>query len=142
MIFPAPKPAPREKKKPKPLPRNTKPIARFAWLKPSSKKIPERNEQKRARRAKAYAKFIGSSVWRAIRAETFRLADWTCVLCGWRDDTQTGVGLRADHVHYQRFGGNEIVGEDTRCLCVRCDTKQTKETRANWFGRPFKSKKP
>jgi 5-methylcytosine-specific restriction endonuclease McrA len=139
---PCPKPAPREKKPRKPLPRNTKPIARFSWLKPSSKKIPERNEQKRARREKAYRKFIGSSVWKAIRQATFELQDYSCVLCPYVDESRTGNGLVCDHLTYRRFGGQEIVGEDTRTLCRTCDRKQTKETRANWFGRPFRKSKP
>lgn len=139
---PAPKPAPRAPKPRKPLPRNTKPIARYSWLKHSTSKIPERNEQRRARREKAYRKFIGSAVWKAIRMATFILHDFTCVLCGWEDRTRTGLGLVCDHLRYSRFGGQEIVGEDTRTLCRKCDRKQTKETRANWFGRPFRKTKP
>lgn len=112
-------------------------LRRHGWIRrgrgpsrptPIAKANPERQARRRAR----YAGFLRSAAWRAIRLETFRLADWTCVLCGWRDETETGRGLVADHLSYARFGGREIPGEDTRSLCRACDRRITPLTRTNW----------
>lgn len=129
---PAPKGPPRAKKARKYLPKNTKPIARHSWLTKSDKPIKASNDERRRRREKAFKKFLGSSVWKAIRLETFKVHDFICVKCGWEDATRTGLGLVCDHVSYRRFGGQEIVGEDTRCLCRRCSDTATVELRANW----------
>lgn len=94
--------------------------------------IARRGKQQPKRKAKA-ARFYASATWKRIRLETFRLADFTCAICGHRDETATGSGLVCDHVHYQRFGGQEIPGHDTRCLCQPCDRKETPRTRANHF---------
>lgn len=132
MIHPVPKPPPREKKAPKPLPRNTKPIARAGWLARSTKPIKASNEERRARRRKAFKKFLGSALWQRIRQATFEANDFTCVDCGWEDESRTGIGLVGDHVSYRRWGGQEIIGEDVVTRCRKCDRKVTLEKRANW----------
>lgn len=134
---PVPKPAPKVKepkplRRKTPLPRSTKPIARASWLKPSTKKIPKQKGERRRRREKDFKKFLGSAVWKAIRLETFKVHDFTCVKCGWTDETRTGLGLVCDHLTYFRPLGQEIVGEDTRTLCGRCNAKETVAKRANW----------
>lgn len=63
---------------------------------------------------------------------TFELFDFTCRKCGYEDESRTGIGLVCNHTTYARFGGQEIVGEDTECLCRRCDELETTQTRANW----------
>lgn len=136
-MLPTAVPKPRKKaKRPRAfgssLPAARKPIARASWLPRGTKPIPKTNEERRRRREKAFKKFLGSSVWRAIRMETFRVQDFTCVLCGFEDRTRTGLGLVCDHLTYARFGGQEIVGEDTRTLCGSCSEKETVAHRANW----------
>lgn len=63
---------------------------------------------------------------------TFEHDDFECRLCPYVDESRTGIGLIADHVGYMRFGGQEIVGEDTRTLCASCNEKETTSKRANW----------
>ncbi len=129
---PAPKPAPREKKPRKPLPRPTKPIARYSWLAQSTKPIRQLNPEAKARRDKAFRKFLGSALWKRIRMATFEANDFACVDCGWEDETRTGLALIADHETYARWGGQEIVGEDVVTRCRKCNERITVERRANW----------
>lgn len=115
--------------------------------------IKKANPERRARRRKKYATFIRSPEWKAYRLKQFAYDGWRCTAlretriaapmdgCGddWRrvercaftDDTRTGKGLVCDHLGYQRFGGQEIIGRDTRTLCKACDRRETRLHRAN-----------
>ena len=103
----------------------SKPIGRTSQLRKVGKQRPKREARYRA--------FMASAAWKAIRWATFLLDKFTCAICGWRDVTETGSGLVCDHTSYARFGGDEIVGEDTRTLCKECNRIATTSQRANWF---------
>ena len=63
-----------------------------------------------------YAEYLKGDHWRAVRAETLRLAGFKCILCG--------RGQRPLQAHHTDEGygflGEEIPGLHTRCLCEEC----------------------
>lgn len=63
-----------------------------------------------------YAEYLQTDRWRAVRAETLRLAGYRCILCG--------CGHRPLQAHHTDEGyqylGEEIPGIHTRCLCDEC----------------------
>ena len=62
-----------------------------------------------------YSEYTRSPHFRAVRAETLRLAGYQCLLCG------SGKHLQAHHTDegYQHLG-EEIPGVHTRALCAAC----------------------
>lgn len=60
-----------------PLPRATKPIAR-SWLKPGTKRIPQVNTRRRARRAKTYAAHLRSPYWQELRLLAYQRDGGLC----------------------------------------------------------------
>jgi hypothetical protein len=61
-------------------------------------------------------KVYGSRAHRRQRVRIFKRDDWTCVDCGWRDDTERGNRLVADHVD----GIDEVREFDDDELATRC----------------------
>jgi 5-methylcytosine-specific restriction endonuclease McrA len=80
------------------------------------------NERRRKKREAAYAKYIQSPEWKAIRKEALKRADFRCemVLHGIRCPATTRTEmLTVHHRTYARFGGAELP-EDIQTLCKPC----------------------
>jgi 5-methylcytosine-specific restriction endonuclease McrA len=78
---------------------------------PGGKKLTSRRQRNQ--------KVWSSSAHRAQRLRVFARDDYTCRRCPHRDDTETGKGLIADHVH----GIDEVRefdDEELQTLCARC----------------------
>ncbi len=91
-----PKPNKAEQKPRKYLPRSTKPLKRTA-LKPRTKKIPERNEQRIAKRHAAYRKVIASDFHKMLRYTSYVRSGGFCeckVCVEWRKVAATAETVR------------------------------------------------
>lgn len=64
-------------------------------------------------------KVWSSSAHRRQRPRVLERDDYTCQRCGWRDESETGAGLVADHVNgideARAFDDHEL-----QTLCLRC----------------------
>ena len=131
-IYPAPKPAPREKapkpKKPRtPLKRGDS--ARLSRSGPGPttrtpmKKV---NRERLDKRTKAYRAYMASPEWKAKRAACLARDEYTCQVCGYKKgpgldaigDVIEDRQLHAAHLTYARFG-HELL-EDLVTKCSDC----------------------
>jgi hypothetical protein len=87
------------------------------------------HERERERNAAPHRKLYSTWAWKCARQERFVLDDFTCVDCGWRDETETGEKLHGDHepdlVDLLERGLNPFDPEHVRTRCHSCHSRKT-----------------